>query len=125
MGKETLFSLHVVVQSLGHVRLLATPWIAARQASLSFPVSQSFLRLLLQWMGDAIQPSHPLSPPSPPGLSLAQRIAPMTSKKKPEREAGVLKPFIHEFTVHQASLVRPLGWALCRELGDPQAFRLP
>ena len=24
------------VQSLGHVRLFATPWIAARQASLSF-----------------------------------------------------------------------------------------
>ena len=56
-------------------------------------------------MGDAIQPSHPLSPPSPPALSLSQKIAPTSSKKKPEREAGVLKPsFIHEFTVHAPSV---------------------
>ena len=34
-----------VVQSLSHVRLFATPWTAVRQASLSFSVSQSLLRL--------------------------------------------------------------------------------
>ena len=33
------------VQSLSHVRLLATPWIAARQASLSITNSRSSLRL--------------------------------------------------------------------------------
>ena len=33
------------VQSLSHVRLFATPWIAARQASLSITNSQSSLRL--------------------------------------------------------------------------------
>jgi len=33
------------VQSLSHVRLLATPWIAARQASLSITISQSSLKL--------------------------------------------------------------------------------
>ena len=32
-------------QSLSHARLLATPWIAARQASLSIPNSRSSLRL--------------------------------------------------------------------------------
>ena len=32
-------------QSLSHVRLFATPWIAARQASLSITNSQSSLRL--------------------------------------------------------------------------------
>ena len=31
----------VVLQLLGHVRLFVTPWTAAHQASLSFPVSQS------------------------------------------------------------------------------------
>ena len=39
---------HVIfssVQSLSHVRLFATPWIAARQASLSITNSQSSLRL--------------------------------------------------------------------------------
>ena len=31
----------VVVQSLSRVRLFATPWTTARQASLSFTISQS------------------------------------------------------------------------------------
>ena len=33
------------VQSLGRVRLFATPWVAARQASLSITISQSSLKL--------------------------------------------------------------------------------
>ena len=36
----------VVVQSLSCVRLFVTPWTAARQASLSFTVSQSLLKLM-------------------------------------------------------------------------------
>ena len=36
----------VVVQSLGRARLCSTPWTAAHQASLSFTISQSFLRLM-------------------------------------------------------------------------------
>ena len=39
------FSL-IVVQSLSHVRLLATPWTAAGQASLSFTISQSLLKFM-------------------------------------------------------------------------------
>ena len=34
------------VQSLSHVRLFTTPWIAARQASLSITNSQSLLKLM-------------------------------------------------------------------------------
>ena len=34
------------VQSLSHVRLFATPWTAARQASLSITNSQSLLKLM-------------------------------------------------------------------------------
>ena len=34
------------VQSLSHVRLFATPWTAARQASLSITNTQSLLRLM-------------------------------------------------------------------------------
>ena len=47
----------VVVQSLSHVQLFATPWTAARQASLSFTVSQSLLKLM-SIVGDTIQPSY-------------------------------------------------------------------
>ena len=36
----------VVVQSLIHIRLLATPWTAARQSSLSFTISRSLLKLM-------------------------------------------------------------------------------
>ena len=36
----------VVVSSLNCVQLLATPWTAALQASLSFTISQSFLKLM-------------------------------------------------------------------------------
>ena len=41
-----LFCEVVVVQLLSHVRLLATPWTAACQVSLSFTISQSLLKLM-------------------------------------------------------------------------------
>ena len=40
-----LLTTLVVVQSLSHVRLFATRWTAARQASLSFAISRSLLKL--------------------------------------------------------------------------------
>ena len=36
----------IVVQSLSHVQLFVIPWTAARQASLSFTISQSLLKLM-------------------------------------------------------------------------------
>ena len=42
----TCSGLNVVVQSLSHVQLIATPWTAAHQASLSFTISRSLLRLM-------------------------------------------------------------------------------
>ena len=53
------------VQLLSRVRLFATPWTAARQAPLTFTVSW-ILQIHFCWVSDAIQPSHPLSSPSPP-----------------------------------------------------------
>ena len=50
------------VQSLSHVRLSVTPWTAARQAALSITNSRSSPKLMSIDVGDAIQPSHPLSP---------------------------------------------------------------
>ena len=38
--------LFIVGQSLSHVRLFVTPWIAACQASLSFTTSLSLLKLM-------------------------------------------------------------------------------
>ena len=60
-------------QSLSRVRLFATPWITARQASLSITISWSSLRLTFI---DSVMPSshlilcHPLLllPPIPPSI---------------------------------------------------------
>ena len=58
-----------VVQSLSRVRLFATPWTAAHQASLSLTISWSLLKLTSI---ELMMPSNHLilSPPSPPALNL-------------------------------------------------------
>ena len=53
------------VQSLSRVLLLATPWTAARQASLHHQLPE-FTQTHIHRVSDVIQPSHPLSSPSPP-----------------------------------------------------------
>ena len=67
------------IQSLSHLWLFATPWIAARQASLSITNSQSLLRFTFI---ESVMPSshfilcHPplLLPPIPPSMSLFQWV---------------------------------------------------
>ena len=62
-----------VVQSLSHVWLFATPWTAACQASLSFPISLSLLKLMSI---ESVMPSSHLIlcrpllllPPIPPSI---------------------------------------------------------
>ena len=53
------------VQSLSRVQHFATPWTAARQASLFITNSQFITQIHVLWVSDAIQPSHPLLSPSP------------------------------------------------------------
>ena len=48
----------IVVQSLSHVRLFVTPWIAACLASLSFIISQSLLKLMS--IESVMPSSHPV-----------------------------------------------------------------
>ena len=52
--------------------LTATPWTAAPQASLSFSISWTLLKLMSIEISDAIQTSHSLLPPSPLALNLSQ-----------------------------------------------------
>ena len=62
-------TLHVLAQSFYHVQLFEIPGTAACQDSLSFTL---FAQTHVHWVNDAIQPSHPLSPPSPLALILSQ-----------------------------------------------------
>ena len=65
-----MYSL-AVVQALSHVQLFATPWTAALQASLSFTISQSLLKLMTT---EFVMPSNRLVllSPSPPAFGLSQ-----------------------------------------------------
>ena len=76
------------VKSLSCVQLLATPWTEAYQAPPSMGFSRQeywsgvplpvhhqlpeFTQTHVHEVGDAIQPSYPLSSPSPPALKLSQ-----------------------------------------------------
>ena len=51
-------SVFVVLQSLSHVQLFATPWTAALQASLSFTMSRSLLKLISI---ESVMPSNHLN----------------------------------------------------------------
>ena len=59
------------VQVLSRVRLFATPWTAAHQASVRHQLLE-LAQTHVHQVSDAIQPSHPLSSPSPPALHLSQ-----------------------------------------------------
>ena len=68
----------MVVQALSGVRLFATLWTAARQASLSFTISRSLLELMSI---ESVMPSNhlifcrPLLPPSVfPSVKLSQGV---------------------------------------------------
>ena len=52
---QFLSPLALAVQSLSCVRLFATPWTAAHQASLSFTISQSLLKLMST---ESVMPSN-------------------------------------------------------------------
>ena len=69
LGFIQIFKCMLVVQLPSPIQLFATPWTAAHQASLSFP---EFVQTHVHRVDDAIQPSHPLSSPSPPALNLSQ-----------------------------------------------------
>ena len=59
------------VQSLSHVQLFATPWTAAHQACLSINQLPEIAQTHVHCIGDAIQPSYPLSSPYPLAFNLS------------------------------------------------------
>ena len=63
-----------VAHLLSHVQLFVTPCCSMP----GFPVHHQLPELAqtpIRWVRDAIQPPHPLSPPSPPALNLTQQFS--------------------------------------------------
>ena len=58
------------VQLLSHVQLFATPWCSTPGLPVHHQLPEP-TQTHVHWVGDAIQPSHPLSSPSPPALNLS------------------------------------------------------
>ena len=66
-----LISMQSSVQLLSHVLLFVTSWTTERQASLHRKLAE-FTQTHVYWVGDAIQPSHPLLAPSLPTFNHSQ-----------------------------------------------------
>ena len=60
------------VQPLSHVQLFVTPWTACSTPSFLVHQLPKLAQIPVLWVGDSIQPSHPLSSPSPPACNVSQ-----------------------------------------------------
>jgi len=81
LGKEYIKAVHCQpaylsymfssVQSLNRVWLFVIPWIGACKGLPVHHQLLEFTQTHAHWVSDAIQPSHPLSSPSPPSFDLS------------------------------------------------------
>ena len=98
----------VVVQSLSRVRLFATPWTAARQASLCFTNSQSLLKLMSI---ESVMPSNHLILCHP--LLLLSSVFPSIRVFSKESACHIWWPKYWSFSIslsNEYSDWFPLGW---------------
>ena len=84
----------LIVQSLSRVWLFVTPWIAARQASLSFTVPQSLLKLMSI---ELVMPSNHLIPWHP--ILLLPSICPSIRVFSIELALGIRWPKYWSFSI--------------------------
>ena len=97
------------VQLLSHVRLFATPWPCTPGLSVPHQLPE-FIQTHVHRVGDAIQPSHPLSSPSPPAPNPSQYQGLFEWVNSSHEVAKVL-----EFQLQHQSFLNtqdwsPLGW---------------
>ena len=101
-GPRAASSLHVVVQLLSQVRLFATPWTAACQASQSFTISESLLKLMSI---ELVMPCNHLILCYPlllPSILLSMSLFQWVSSSHQVASASVLPMNIQDWL--------PLGW---------------
>ena len=98
------------VQSLSCVQLVVTPGTAACQDSLSITNSQSPPKPMSIWVCDTIQPSHPLSSPSPPAPNLSQQQGLFQWVSSSHQEAKILEFQLQHSPSNEHPDWFPLGW---------------
>ena len=115
------------VQLLSRVWLFATPWIAGRQASLSITNSRSSLKSRVHRVSDAIQPSHPLSFPSPPAPNPSHHQS-LFHLVSPSHEVAKLHVKSFSFSIIPSKEIPGLisfrmhGWISLQSNGLPRVF---
>ena len=85
----SLWSEFVVIQSLSCLTLCDPRDLS----TLDFPVLHYLLELAqthIHWLGDAVQPSHPLPPPFLPALSLSQHQVVKVLELQLQHQSSVL-----------------------------------
>ena len=85
---------HRTVQFSSVVQSCATPCYPMNHSTPGLPVHHQHsgsTQTHVHWVGDAIQPSHPLSFPSPPALNLAQHQGPFKWVSSSHQVAKVLE----------------------------------
>ena len=112
-----------VVQSLCCVRIFVTPWTAARQASLSFTISQKLLKLMSI---ESVMPSNHLvlcrtfssclrSFPASGSFPMCQFFASGGQSIEPSASASVLPMNIQDwFPLRLIGLISMQSWGLSR-----------
>ena len=98
------------LQSLSHVRLFATPWTAARQASLSITTSQSLLKLMST---ELVTPSNHLILCRPLLLlpsTFPSSLLTLYSGSTPSAEPLHPPLFIHSHSVDAGSFLPSASW---------------
>ena len=116
-------------QSLSRVRLFATPWIAARQASLSITNSRSSLKLMSI---ESVMPSNLLIlcrpllllPPIPPKLQVAKLyniLQDVRLKQWKNERTGLCLPLTNRsesINKMERKRGRPWGWGMIAVCGQ-------
>ena len=84
------------------------------RSALGLPVHHQlpeFTQTHVHWVGDAIQPSHPLSSPSPPALSLSPASGSFPMSLSSSHEVAKVLEFQHQHQSFQTTQGwSPLGW---------------
>ena len=107
---EHLF-IHVVVVVFSH-SLVSNPLWPMDCSTPGFPVLHyllEFAQTHVHWVTDAIQPSHPLLPPSPPALHLSQHQGLFQWVSSSHQVAKVLEPQLQSFQWSKDWLI----WSPC------------